>query len=132
MKFKLTLALLTTFGTVGAPHAAVADSLETVTITAHRPNTVAAKNAEKVLSTVDRAIHREFARLAVDSRVSNLWVFPTNDLKSVFVQYELRDIDGHATRRELALVELDGERVTRIVDLNGVPGSLLASSTAGH
>jgi hypothetical protein len=131
MKFKLTLALLTTTGTGALSQMAVADAMETVTITAHRPDTMAARQAEKVLSTAERAIHREFARSAVTSRVSDLWIFPTNDLKSVFVQYELRDDKG-GSRRELALVELDGERVTRIVDLNGIPESLLASSDTGR
>jgi hypothetical protein len=131
MKLRLTIALLATLGALTAHAAAASDDLETVTITAYRPQTAAAQNAARALSLAEKAMNRYFVRDALAARVSNLWIFPTNDLSSVFVQYELRDPNGQGSRRQLALVELKGEEITRIVDLVGIPATRVASAVAG-
>jgi hypothetical protein len=130
MKLRLTIALLTTIGALTA-QAARSDDLETVTVTAHRPHTDAAQNAARVLSLAEKAMNRYFVRDALSSRVSNLWIFPTNDTSSVFVQYELRDPTGPGSRRQLALIELNGQEITRIVDLAGIPATRVASTLSG-
>ncbi|MBS0419699.1 MAG: hypothetical protein JSR66_18460 [Proteobacteria bacterium] len=131
MKFRLTAGLLTTFATVAAPGAYSADQMQTVTITAHRPHTLAAQQATQVLSTAERALNQYFARNSVTARVSDLWIYPTNDSNSVFVQYELQDADGNRSQRQLALIELRGQQISRIVDLAGIPATRMASATAG-
>ena len=122
MKSRFTVGLLTTFAAFAAQGAHSADQMETVTITAQRPHTVAAQKATDVLAAVGDAM---------TARVSNLWIYPTNDSNSVFVQYELRDAGGNGSRHQLALIELRGRQITRIVDLAGVPATRVASAAAG-
>jgi hypothetical protein len=105
--------------------------METVTVTAHRPQTVAAKNATSTLSAAEEALNRYFQRDALASRVSNLWIYPTNDHNAVFVQYELREPSGIRSQRQLAVIELNGTQVTRIVDLAGLPTTRVASAASG-
>jgi hypothetical protein len=131
MKLRLTIALLTTLGTLTAHSARSSDNMATVTITAHRPDTIAAKNAANVLSLAEEAMNRYFVRNVLSSRISDLWVFPSNDLSSVFVQYELRDVTGQNSRRQLAVIELHGYQITRIVDLTGTPATRAASAASG-
>jgi hypothetical protein len=131
MKSRLTVGLLTTLAAITAQGAHSADQMETVTITAHRPHTVAAQNATQVLSDAEQALNEYFTRDASTARVSNLWIYPTNDSNSVFVQYELRNTGGDGSHLQLALIELRGQQITRIVDLAGVPATRVASTSAG-
>ena len=131
MKSRFTVGLLTTFAAFAAQGAHSADQMETVTITAQRPHTVAAQKATDVLAAAEQALNQYFTRDAMTARVSNLWIYPTNDSNSVFVQYELRDAGGDGSRHQLALIELRGRQITRIVDLAGVPATRVASAAAG-
>lgn len=131
MKPRLTVGLLTTLAVIAAQSARSADQMETVTITAHRPHTMAAQNATQVLSAAEQALNQYFTRDALTARVSNLWIYPTNDSNSVFVQYELRNTGGAGSQRQLALIELSGQQITRIVDLAGVSATRVASTAAG-
>jgi len=131
MKLRLPAGLLTTIGILAGSTAYSADQMETVTVTAHRPHTVAAQKATDELSAAEKAMNRYFKRDALASRVSNLWIYPTNDQNSVFVQYELRNPNGTGSRRQLAVLELNGAEVTRIVDLVGVPATRVASAASG-
>ena len=131
MNLRMTAGLLTTFGILAGSTAYSSDQMETVTVTAHRPRTVAAQTATDELSAAEKAMNRYFKRDALVSRVSNLWIYPTNDPSSVFVQYELRDPSGTGSQRQLAVLELNGAEVTRIVDLAGVPATRVASAVAG-
>jgi len=103
MKLRLTAVLLTTFAALVATSAHSSDQMETVTVTAHRPQTVAAKNATRTLSAAEQALNRYFQQDALASRVSNLWIYPTNDHNAVFVQYELREPSGTRSQRQLAV-----------------------------
>jgi hypothetical protein len=131
MKPRLTTGLLATFAALAAACAHSSDQMETVTVTAHRPHTVAAKNATSTLSAAEEAMNRYFQRDALASRVSNLWIYPTNDHNAVFVQYELRDPNGPRSQRQLAVLELNGTQVTRIVDLPGIPATRVARAASG-
>src|SRR3569833_1084386 len=131
MKLRLPAGLLTTIGILAGSTAYSADQMETVTVTAHRPHTVAAQTATDELSAAEKAMNRYFKRDALASRVSNLWIYPTNDQNSVFVQYELRNPNGTGSRRQLAVLEQKGAEVTRIVDLVGVPATRVASAASG-
>jgi len=128
MKLSLTVGLLTTLGVLASHGARSSEQIQTVTITAHRPHTMAAQRATKVLAAAEEAMKRYFERDALTTRVSNLWIFPTNDQNSVFVQYELRDAKGEISRQQLALIELQGGEITRIVDLAALPATRVASA----
>jgi hypothetical protein len=60
--------------------------------------------------------------------VANLWIFPTSDANAVFVQYDLTAGAAEGPRRQLALVELRGERIARMLNYSGAPQSLLAGA----
>jgi cytochrome c len=65
-----------------------------------------------------------------DSRVSNLWIFPTNDANTVFVQYDAQSTDSNS-RGQLALVELNGDRISRMVNFAALPQSFVAGLVHG-
>ena len=62
-------------------------------------------------------------------RIANLWIFPTSDANAVFVQYNVSTgaAEG-APHRQLALVEMRGERISRMLNYSGAPQSLRAST----
>jgi len=62
------------------------------------------------------------------ARVSNLWIFPTNDANTVFVQY---DSGTTASGGQLALVELNGDRISRMVNFAALPQSFVAGLVHG-
>jgi hypothetical protein len=66
------------------------------------------------------------------SRVSNLWIYPTNDDTSVFVQYTVA-LPGAAPQAQLALMEMRGERISRMVTFANPPSrlGLGAAASAG-
>jgi len=54
-------------------------------------------------------------------RISNVWVFPTSDANSVFVRYTISSRatsqSGTAGSEHLALVDMRGDRITKLRDL---------------
>jgi cytochrome c len=66
------------------------------------------------------------------SRVSNFWIFPTNDPNTVFVQYDAPGESSDATtHRQLALVEMQGDRIARMLNFAAVPRSFVAGIVRG-
>jgi cytochrome c len=63
-----------------------------------------------------------------DAHVSNLWIFPTNDANTVFVQYDSGTTASHG---QLALIELSGDRISRMVNFAAVPESVVAGLVRG-
>lgn len=64
--------------------------------------------------------------------VTNVRVFPTNDKNAVFVQYDIvADSGEHSeeTSGRLALVEMRGDKIEKMVNFNA-PAASLASSSA--
>jgi hypothetical protein len=61
--------------------------------------------------------------------VSHLWIYPTNDDASVFVQYTVK-LPGAAPQAQLALMEMRGERIARMVTLTDPPSRLGAGAAA--
>jgi hypothetical protein len=61
-------------------------------------------------------------------RIANLWIFPTSDASTVFVQYDLTAGAEGPPHRQLALVELRGERIARMLNYSGAPPALLAGA----
>lgn len=63
-------------------------------------------------------------------RVTNVRVFPTNDSNAVFVQYDIVKADGSSTasRDQLAMVEMRGDKVEKMVNFNAPPATLAHSS----
>jgi hypothetical protein len=57
-----------------------------------------------------------------EARLTNWWILPTNETSSVFVQYDT------AEGPQLALVEMRGERIARIVSYSGMPTERLTRS----
>jgi hypothetical protein len=60
--------------------------------------------------------------------LTNLWIFPTNDANVVFVRYDVRSGADGAPRQQLALVEMRGERIARLLNYSGAPQPLVASA----
>lgn len=63
-----------------------------------------------------------------ESHVANLWVFPTLDANAVFVQYDAPGSAGSIGHRQLALVEMRGDRISRMLNFGAVPSAIVAST----
>ncbi len=64
------------------------------------------------------------------SHVANLWIYPTHDANAVFVQYDASA--GSAQKiphRQLALVEMRGDRISRMLNFAAPPLSIAVAST---
>jgi hypothetical protein len=61
--------------------------------------------------------------------VSNLWIYPTNDDTSVFVHYTVK-LPGAAPQAQLALMEMRGERISRMVTFANPPSRLDVDAAA--
>jgi hypothetical protein len=70
------------------------------------------------------------AMVGLNTRTSNVWIFPTNS-SVVFVQFDAPAAAGAPSQRQLALVEMRGERIARIVNFSvtpaGAPTTLVAA-----
>ncbi len=64
------------------------------------------------------------------SRVSNLWIFPTNDANTVFVQYDAQSTES-GSRGQLALVEMKGDRIAKMLNFAALPQSFVAGLVHG-
>ena len=62
------------------------------------------------------------ALLFEEARIANWWILPTDEPTAVFVHYDT------LAGRQLALVEMRGERIARIVSYSGVPPVRLTRS----
>ncbi len=60
------------------------------------------------------------AMAGLKARTSNVWIFPTNSAV-VFVQFDAPNAAGAPSQRQLALVEMRGERIARIVSFSATP-----------
>jgi hypothetical protein len=60
------------------------------------------------------------AMAGLTSRTSNVWIFPTNSAV-MFVQFDAPTAAGAPSQRQLALVEMRGERIARIVNFSATP-----------
>ena len=65
------------------------------------------------------------------ARVSDLWIFPTNDPEAVFVRYSRSSLAG-GTEQQLALVELRGERIARMLNFSAPTSLPSAPATVGR
>jgi hypothetical protein len=59
---------------------------------------------------------------------ANFWIFPTNDADSVFVQYDAPSGTDNTSQRHLALVEMRGEQISRMLNFAATPPAVLASA----
>lgn len=67
-----------------------------------------------------------------ESYVSNLWIFPTDDTNSVFVQYDAPARSAETvSHRQLVLVEMRGDRISRLLNFAAVLPSIVASAVPG-
>src|SRR5689334_8685559 len=57
------------------------------------------------------------AMAGLSARTSNVWIFPTNS-SVVFVQFDAPMATQAPSQRQLALVEMRGERIARIVNFS--------------
>jgi hypothetical protein len=63
------------------------------------------------------------------AQLSNLWIFPTRDANAVFIQYDLPATPtGTTSQRQLALVEMRGERISRMLNFGVAPPASVASN----
>ena len=63
------------------------------------------------------------AMVGLSARTSNVWIFPTNS-SVVFVQFDAPSGANASSQRQLALVEMRGERIARIVNFSAPPPAL--------
>jgi hypothetical protein len=67
---------------------------------------------------------------ATRPRITNVHVFPTNEGNTVFVQYDIVDSSERASdaRDQLAMIEMRGDKIDKMVNFNAPPASLAHSS----
>ena len=81
------------------------------------PTTTRAQESATLLSRAAHAIYKSPLD-ARDRRISNLWLFPTGDAKTVFARYTLSSDDGSApTSEQLVVLTLQGDRIVEQRDL---------------
>jgi hypothetical protein len=81
----------------------------------HVPATAQSKANAVVISKADHALRDSVAGL------SNVWIFATGDANSVFVSYT-------TDTEHLALVEMKGDRIANLRDLNSSTGQVLTAA----
>src|SRR5262249_32639833 len=97
---------------------------------AHVPDTVAAHRAADLIARAEHAISAYLTATETrNQQVSNLWIFPTGDDSSVFIQYDVRGPGNSSPQRQLALLEMRGERIARMVNFSGGAPMLVAKSS---
>lgn len=65
---------------------------------------------------------------ASTSQPKSLWIYPTGEPDSVFIQYDMpNETAGTAPRQRLAEIEMRGERIYRMRNFGTPPETLLAS-----
>lgn len=72
-----------------------------------------------------------FGSTSAQPRVTNLHVLPTNDTNAVFVQYDIVSDTAERTadtQAQLALVEMRGDKIQKMVNFTAPPASLAHSS----
>ena len=62
------------------------------------------------------------------SLVGNFWIFPTNDADTVFVQYDAPSSSETSSHRQLALVEMRGDQISRMLNFAAMPPAIVAST----
>jgi len=86
------------------------------------PTTDRAQQVQPLLLRAARAIHDKTSSTHGD-RISNLWIFPTGDEHTVFVQYTVSTKNvsskGDGSQIHLELVRMQGNRIVEERDLTG-------------
>jgi len=82
----------------------------------HIPATVQSKANAAVIANADHALRDSVSGL------SNVWIFATGDANSVFVSYT-------TDAQHLALVEMKGQRIASLRDLNSNTQQVLAAAS---
>jgi hypothetical protein len=82
----------------------------------HIPATAQSKANAAVIAKADHALRESVSGL------SNVWIFATGNADSVFVSYT-------TDTRHLALVEMKGDRIARLRDLNSSTEQVLAAAS---
>jgi len=82
----------------------------------HIPDTAQSKANAAVIAKADHALRDSVKGL------SNVWIFATGDASSVFVSYT-------TDTNHLALVEMKGEHIANLRDLNTSTAQVLTAST---
>jgi hypothetical protein len=62
------------------------------------------------------------------SIAANFWIFPTNDADTVFVQYDAPSDTDNTSHRQLALVEMRGDQISRMLNFAAMPPAVVAST----
>ena len=106
------------------------------------PATDRAQQSQELLSRAAYALNADVsarARSDRDERISNLWIYPTNDANTVFAHYTLTANDhtsaGLSTTQHLDVLTLRGNRIVNVQDLTaasaeGVRSSQLVAAAA--
>jgi hypothetical protein len=68
------------------------------------------------------------AMAGLTARTSNVWIFPTNS-SAVFVQFDAPTTGDGPSQRQLALIEMRGGRIARIVNFSTPPQALVTPTT---
>lgn len=69
---------------------------------------------------------RALADGAPRANISNVYVFPTLEPDVVFVQYELRPVDGGKASMPLAIIQMRGNEIVKYTQLSRTPEILQA------
>jgi hypothetical protein len=107
---RLSKTLVASAVLLATPLTALADELS------HVPATSQSKANAAVIAKADQALHNSVAGL------SNVWIFATGDANSVFVSYT-------TDTEHLALVEMQGDRIASLRDLNSTANEVLTAAS---
>lgn len=129
MKYTMLIAAAAACLSISGLRASEIES-QSSTPRAHVPHTSAALAAADLIERAERAFatfiktcnEGRAAQLCAalggrDALISNLWMFPTHDGKSLFVNFEVRHAGSTSPQKQLVLLEMNGERIARIVNL---------------
>ena len=80
----------------------------------HAPSTHRAQESAQLLRRAARAL---YGSTADASRISDLWLFPTDNSNTVFAQYRLTANERGGATEHLVVLTLQGDQIVRIRDL---------------
>jgi 4-diphosphocytidyl-2C-methyl-D-erythritol kinase len=64
------------------------------------------------------------------SSLRAMWIYPTNDQSVAFVQFDVTSDSSGALKRQLALVEMRGEKIARLLSFSPPSNALVTVTGA--
>jgi hypothetical protein len=95
----------------------------------HAPSTHRAQESVRLLHRAARAL---YGSTKGRSRISDLWLFPTDAPNTVFAQYQLSAKERGGATEHLVVLTLQGDRIIRMRDLTDTVAVIAHGEAASH